>query len=370
MNRTLIKDNLRLLDSLRGFAAIYVLIHHCRWLLWEGYEKGYLQHPGTYSFLNKLQLYFFSCFKFGNEAVLFFFVLSGFVIHYSVSRRIEKDGQFKVGDYFIKRFRRIYPPLVIAILVTFVLDTAGMKWQLPIYFSNTPYPSINQNIHPDLSLTTLLGNLFFVQKIYTPVWGTNGALWSLLYEWWFYMLYIPLLFLFRKNKYLVTGAVVLVWFLNLAYGSVLPVLVYKVLNLFIIWFAGMLLAEVLLSEAFSLKAAGAFLLLIIVGVAAGNFPLLGKEIILTVVISVLLFVILTTNWFNFLKRKIFAKLGAMSYTLYAVHMPIVCIISGFVMKAYNGYLPSHFLFIWPAIIVSLAVSWVLHLVGEKPFTKK
>lgn len=370
MNKTLIKDNLRILDSLRGFAAIYVLIHHCRWLLWEGYENGYLKHPETYSLFNKLQMYFFSCFKFGNEAVLFFFVLSGFVIHYSVSRRIEKDGHFNTRDYIIKRFRRIYPPLLIAIAVTFVLDTAGMKWQLPIYFSNTPYPSINQNIHPDLSFTTLLGNLFFVQKIYTPVWGTDGALWSLLYEWWFYMLYIPLLLLFRRNKYLVTAAVVLLWLLNLQFGAVLPVLVNKVLNLFIIWFAGLLLAEVLLSRSFSLKAAAAFLVLIIAGVAVVNFPLLGKEIILTVAISIWLFIILTTNWFNFLKRRIFEKLGAMSYTLYAVHMPIVCIISGFVMKAGKGNLPAHFLFIWPAIIISLAVSWVLHLVGEKPFTKK
>ena len=77
MNRPLIKDNLKILDSLRGFAAIYVVIHHSRSLLWEGYQYGYALHPANYSFFNKLLMYFFAAFKFGNEAVLFFFVLSG-----------------------------------------------------------------------------------------------------------------------------------------------------------------------------------------------------------------------------------------------------------------------------------------------------
>ena len=102
--------------------------------------------------------------------------------------------------------------------------------------------------------------------------------------------------------------------------------------------------------------------------ASGNFPVLTAQIIFSVVITILLYLILTTRFFDFLKP--FEKLGAFSYSLYALHMPIVCLLSGFVMKAYNGYLPSHFLFVFIAIIISIFISWALHFVGEKPFTKK
>ena len=368
MNKTLIKDNLKILDALRGFAAIYVLVGHARWLLWEGYEFGYMTHPGTYSAFNKILMYFFSCFKFGNEAVLFFFVLSGFVIHYSVSRRIDKEGSFKPGDYLLKRVKRIYPPLLIAILITFIADRAGLAMRLPVYFSQTPYPSINENIHPQLTLPVLFGNLFFVQKIYTPVWGTDGPLWSLMYEWWFYMLYIPLIIAFRKNKYLLTGIVVIVWFLNLSFGAALPLLLHNVLNFFIIWFAGLLLADTLLYKTISPKIVALFLLLITGGALAGNYAIIGKEIILTVFIVIFLYLALTTSLFDFIKR--FEKLGSFSYTLYAVHFPLVCFMSGLVMQSYNGFLPSHFLYVMLAIPICIIIGWALHLVGEKPFTKK
>src|SRR5262245_6559353 len=73
-------SSLAVLDGLRGLAAAYVMVGHARWLLWEGYAKGYALHPSDYSFFQKGLVYFFAFFKFGEEAVLFFFVLSGFVI--------------------------------------------------------------------------------------------------------------------------------------------------------------------------------------------------------------------------------------------------------------------------------------------------
>jgi peptidoglycan/LPS O-acetylase OafA/YrhL len=69
------------LESLRGLAALYVVIHHARWFLWEGYSKGYLKHPEAFNYFNKALMYFFSLFVYGHEMVVFFFVLSGFVIH-------------------------------------------------------------------------------------------------------------------------------------------------------------------------------------------------------------------------------------------------------------------------------------------------
>jgi peptidoglycan/LPS O-acetylase OafA/YrhL len=33
----------------------------------------------------------------------------------------------------------------------------------------------------------LLGNLVFLQAILVPTWGSNGPLWSLAFEFWFYI---------------------------------------------------------------------------------------------------------------------------------------------------------------------------------------
>src|ERR1700733_11516002 len=77
------------LDGLRGLAALYVVLGHARLLLWEGYSSGYALHPASYSKLQKLLVYAFSSVAFGHEAVLFFFVLSGLVIHLRYSRHLK-----------------------------------------------------------------------------------------------------------------------------------------------------------------------------------------------------------------------------------------------------------------------------------------
>jgi hypothetical protein len=48
------KEHLLFLDGARGLAALYVLIGHARWLLWEGFADGYLKHPEQYPFFSKV----------------------------------------------------------------------------------------------------------------------------------------------------------------------------------------------------------------------------------------------------------------------------------------------------------------------------
>jgi peptidoglycan/LPS O-acetylase OafA/YrhL len=116
------------LDGLRGLAAFYVMVGHARWLLWEGYSGGFQKHPASYSALEKAMMYFFSLFKYGHEAVLFFFVLSGFVIHLRYARRITEQGiaaKFDWAAFVWRRARRLYPPLLAAIGLVLLLDSIG-----------------------------------------------------------------------------------------------------------------------------------------------------------------------------------------------------------------------------------------------------
>src|SRR5437764_11913890 len=96
----------RFLDGMRGLAAFYVLMRHVTWVpapddaprLWLKF-LGLLGHA----------------FYYGHMAVIFFFVLSGFVIHLRFAKRLKeapRQATFGWGDFVYRRARRLYPPLI------------------------------------------------------------------------------------------------------------------------------------------------------------------------------------------------------------------------------------------------------------------
>jgi peptidoglycan/LPS O-acetylase OafA/YrhL len=97
---------LRSLDGLRGAAALVVVVHHC-FLTDEVFAAPYLGLPGarfpslawwlTYTPLHLIWA--------GPEAVLVFFVLSGFVL-----TRATNERGFRWRSYYPSRFLRLYPP--------------------------------------------------------------------------------------------------------------------------------------------------------------------------------------------------------------------------------------------------------------------
>ena len=72
-------------------------------------------------------------------------------------------------------------------VLTYVIDQLGMGLGFPNYFSNT-YDLIDKIIVPVYGPPVFWGNLLFLMVAFVPVWGANGALWSLMYEGWFYIL--------------------------------------------------------------------------------------------------------------------------------------------------------------------------------------
>ncbi len=131
------KLDLSFLDGVRGSSAVFVLISHTRWLLWEGYSNGYIYHPQLYNQFDKFLMYFLTFFRYGRAAVMLFFVLSGFVIHLRYSAKLsENPATFKFDwiDYVFRRAKRIYPPLIFALILTFCIDNLGQYFHFPIYF--------------------------------------------------------------------------------------------------------------------------------------------------------------------------------------------------------------------------------------------
>jgi peptidoglycan/LPS O-acetylase OafA/YrhL len=364
------------LDGLRGLAALYVLIHHARWLLWEGYEEGFLIYKETYTFFEKMNVYLFSAFKFGHEAVLIFFVLSGFVIHLRYSKLIVEKGSLAAFDYFPylkRRAVRILPPFLLALILTYLLDTTGAYFHLPIYFQQTSSATINENVLCDHSFLTLLGNLIFTMKIYVPVWGTDGPLWSLAYEWWFYMIY-PLFFLLHKKNWLLSSAFILILFLGSVYIAEWPsLLLKKIFFYMIVWWLGVLLADIYSGKIqFDFKWISPLALLLIplplsiIPLSFSSYVPLLWGLGFCGLFSIL-FKLKETNFMIRTLNKL-KPLGDISYSLYVVHFPLLVLLSGFIMKR-EGNLPPHFWYVYIGIVLGVGMGYLSYLTVEKRFLK-
>ena len=150
----------------------------------------------------------------GNDAVMVFFVLSGFVIAY-VSHQKEKT----VKEYFASRFARLYSVAAPALLLTVVLDFIGSRINYAIYDGWW-----FQADHP---VWRLLANFFFVNELWfssiRPF--SNGPFWSLGYEFWYYALFAAAYYLKGPRQYFLIAAI------GLLVGP-------KILMLFPIWLLG------------------------------------------------------------------------------------------------------------------------------------
>jgi peptidoglycan/LPS O-acetylase OafA/YrhL len=365
-------ENLRFLDGLRGLAAFYVMVGHARWLLWEGYSEGFQKHPASYSAINKMLMYSFSLFKYGHEAVLFFFVLSGFVIHLRYAQRLAEQGtaaRFDWLQFIWRRARRLYPPLLAAIGLSFILDSIGKTNGFSIYHQTTPYPVINANVVSHLDGVTLLGNLAFLMNTYVPVFGCNGPLWSLKYEWWFYMIYPAFWWISRRSILLATGLMAALFAASF-FPALWPVrLLHDVFSMMLAWWLGALLADVFAGRIqwrWEWVAVASIFLAILTMPWKGYFHDLGVGFC---------FAALLACGFFLEERNVRLKLlewlkplGDMSYTLYVTHFPILVLAGGWLMsRSPKGTLPTHFGWVFCGMAVTMTVAYGLHFIVERPF---
>lgn len=379
------------LDGLRGLAAFYVLISHARYILHEGNPNGFKLHAHEYSALGKLIFYFLALFRWGHDGVIFFFVLSGFVINLRYARKLQTEGlqaEFGWASYVHRRARRLYPPLVLAILLTWGLDSLGVWLNFPIYFGHTPYEALNAadkfggfHFAPDHGPLVMLGNLTFLMDVYVPAFGTDGPLWSLMFEWWFYMIF-PLFWLITRRSITLATAVMVGFFIlsQLRFAwlwvDVFPPLklLWTVMSMMVIWWMGVLLAEVYAGRLrVSFTALSPLCVLVPVGLVLGD-----KLGFMSGIVMGLGFAGVISLGFTLQKlgMKLWAlnvlkPLGDMSYTLYVCHMPIIAFMGGWLMSRHEAMLlPRHFWWIPVGIVVCLTFAWLAHLVVERPFTRE
>jgi len=304
-----LKHRLLKLEALRGFAALYVLLHHVS-SSYLGLKSSFIGFP----------------FRFGQEAVLVFFLLSGFVIHYS----FQLSPRQGFTGYLIKRARRIYPIFIIALFISFL----------------TAFLSADLLIWGDI-MRSFFGNMLMLQDHpsrlslwFLPFCG-NDPLWSLAYEWWFYMLYFPLMKFCppRWQKYLVFSLAGI----GIAFDSFFPNPPCHYLALLPVWWFGVEMAkEFLASGRITLCGQRNYLFLLLVPLifyltVTLDWHFSGKHLALIAYPLVdlryfvstlgLFFMALFWRQFSFAGYGILSRplifIGTISYALYVFHYPLI-----------------------------------------------
>lgn len=169
------------LDLIRGGASLMVLAGHLR---------AFLIDPATANLFNKMLVFAFS---FGHQAVMIFFVLSGYFIGRSVHQTIQVK-KWHWGKYLVNRLSRLWVVLVPSLLLTFVFDYLGMQKDILGYYQGKLFYSYYSGNYGAIFLDwkTLISNFLFLQGKLSNMYGTNTPLWSLSIEFWYYMIF-PLL---------------------------------------------------------------------------------------------------------------------------------------------------------------------------------
>jgi peptidoglycan/LPS O-acetylase OafA/YrhL len=297
------------LEALRGMAAIYVMMSHL-----------------SSNELRLQQSWIGQPFRFAQEGVLVFFLLSGFVIYYSWH---EYAGPKNFGIFAYKRFRRIYPIFLLALLLTYAVNCVGKGFQ-------------------PLNLPSLLGNVLMFQGLKNDAglainpFMDNGPLWSLSYEWWFYMMFYPIYrFVPSDRQRLVVFGLALIGFVGQVTA---PNIAFHILASFPIWWCGVEFArEHLDSGRFTWRKQKAMIaMLFFFGViyvpvvwawihhggrvSSFHYPIVCLRHYAFSILLVLIFFAWKKVHFKGFACTIgpFQIFAGLSYALYLLHYPIIC----------------------------------------------
>jgi len=352
------KRNFHTFDALRFFAYFKVFIFH-------------------------LPLLAFPAFTFikdnGGIGVLFFFVLSGFLITYIILEEKEQTGKLDLKHFFARRILRIWPLYYLMIafvyLSPFLISALGMEASgagyepRPVYsltFTEN-YRMIMENDHPDTS----------------PL----GVMWSLCIEEHFYIVWGLLLFFINK-RYLphviilscITGIISRMYFFHMGWKTIdlftnIDLFALGAIPAWLLIAYGGRFEEWIRKTGINYKRF--YVLLLITAVYV--FPLCGvyfREVfmpgLLGAMFSLLIILILPAeNKFRIGRKNVLSRWGVWTYGLYLYHTIVINLFLQFFARL-EWPLSDPMYAISFAIItffVTLTISYLSYQLFEKPFLR-
>ena len=218
------KQNI-LFDIARGLAALVVMFGHLRQFMFVSVPQ--IENS---SIIVK-PFYFLT--GFGHQAVMVFFVLSGYLISQSIITSYQRN-RFSIIRYSISRLSRLWMVLIPCLILTYIFDSMGILFGDPGFYMGERVEVVSApdvGVH-DMGMQNFISNMFFLQTVTSSTYGSNGPLWSLANEFWYYVMFPLMFFIYTaKNYYIkiicVSALVACIYFL--------PIII---LELGLVWLAG------------------------------------------------------------------------------------------------------------------------------------
>lgn len=186
------KQHCDTLDLIRALAAGAVCISHLRNLMFVDYRSSAEIGLAGKAF------YFVS--NYGHTAVIVFFLLSGYFVGGSVLRQVG-NGTWSWQRYLTERMSRLWIVLIPALLLTMFWDRLGIALVGgPFYLGTEGTFDLQTNVASHLGPATFACNLVFLQTLTCSTYGSNGPLWSLANEFWYYMWFPACFVLLQKRR--------------------------------------------------------------------------------------------------------------------------------------------------------------------------
>ncbi|HEV2616195.1 MAG TPA: acyltransferase [Candidatus Acidoferrales bacterium] len=317
------------LDMARGIAALAVLVGHVRGLFFVDYH--HLAEPSA------LFSSFYGVTALGHQAVVVFFVLSGFFIVSSIADSFEKH-RWSWTSYLVNRVTRLSLVLIPSLILCWILDHIGMAIAASAPLYQQPVANLfAQSVASLETFRNFVGNLFYVQGIFVEPFGSNAPLWSLSYEFWYYIIF-PLAICALVKRYRPTTriaylvlAIVVTWFVGI-----------QIALYFLIWLLGGAIALSRVVKWAPVRFPGAILaatipFVIVLGLSVAR-PLSSAflmDSIVAIAFGVWIYAVVEAPEkampaFYAKPARLFA---GFSYTLYLTHFPIVFLLHARILGA-------------------------------------
>jgi peptidoglycan/LPS O-acetylase OafA/YrhL len=162
------------LDVVRFAAALFVFLGHAAGMNWTG---GFLWQIGAYA----------------DTCVVVFFVLSGFVIAYVTDA---KEHSWQI--YAASRMSRIWSIAIPALLLTFLIDSIGVRVAPELYLGQSWYAG-------DRPVLRYVTSFFMLHEVWhlKLVPGINAPFWSLSFEVFYYLAFGVIFYFKNKFRFLI-----------------------------------------------------------------------------------------------------------------------------------------------------------------------
>jgi peptidoglycan/LPS O-acetylase OafA/YrhL len=353
------------IDAMRGFAALLVAYFHCRQVAWVGMQ-AFHQSVGHSLSLGAIAAYLTFPIAWGSAGVPIFFVISGYCIHRGGAMRLASNPDYRLdtANFWVRRFARIYPVLLAALLLTFALDSFSLQL-LPV----------SHKIR-EIGWQPFLVNLLSLQGVAGKTYGSNGALWTLSLEVQFYAVY-PLLFALRRRIGM-TQVLALVAVINVVSAYVLERHdIQFFTSYWFSWTLGAWIADARSRRTENEHASNWLYVLaaafIVLGCVAFHFGQYGAFQLWAVGFAFYLYRALAPRNRNdnndrreSAGMRLLSRFGDFSFSLYLIHLPIFVLLSSLLFRS------SLQMSIWPSfgyMLVAVPVAYVFYRLVELPAMK-